>query len=220
MIGTADLDPNNGLIAILRGITFQDVERIVEELLEAGFRTIEIPLNSEEPFRSIKLAAKIADGQALIGAGTVLTVADVDKLAETGARLVVSPNVDPAVISRTLELGLLPLPGVMTPSEALQALRAGATTLKFFPASVLGRDGITAIRSVLPAATRIAAVGGISELDYRRYLAIGIRIFGLGSSLYKPGDTAESVRQRADTLVGKYKLELAEARDSSTPIDI
>ena len=192
------------LVAILRGIKPAETEAIVGALLEAGMTAIEIPLNSPEPFRSIELAARQAPRDVLIGAGTVLTTADVDRLHSVGGRLMVSPNVDAAVLAHAGHHGMVTLPGVFSPTEALLALRSGASGLKFFPASVLGAAGITAIRAVLPPDTMIAAVGGVSEKHFAEYIKAGIRAFGMGSSLYKPGMTAADVAARAKLTVEAY----------------
>ncbi|OLP58738.1 2-dehydro-3-deoxy-6-phosphogalactonate aldolase [Xaviernesmea oryzae] len=192
------------LVAILRGLKPEETEEIVGTLLEAGLRAIEIPLNSPDPFRSIETAVKLAPEDALIGAGTVLTVEDVDRLENVGGRLFVSPNVDPPVISHAAFKGMVTLPGVFTPTEALAAAKAGATGLKFFPASALGPSGIAAIRTILPKDVEVAAVGGVSETDFAAYSKIGIKSFGLGSSLFKPGMTAAEVRARADATVKAY----------------
>lgn len=192
------------LIAILRGLKPAEADGVVAALIETGFTAIEIPLNSPEPFRSIETAVKLAPEGVLIGAGTVLTVADVDRLADVGGTLMVSPNVEPDVIARAAEKGMVTMPGVFTPTEALAAARAGATGLKFFPASVLGPAGIQAIRAVLPAELEIAAVGGVSERNFADYAVIGVRSFGLGSSLYKPGMAADEVRARAGATIAAY----------------
>lgn len=192
------------LIAILRGLKPSETEAVVGALIETGFTAIEIPLNSPEPFKSIEIAAKMAPEGCLIGAGTVLTVEDVLKLDAIGGKLMVSPNVEPDVISTAAAKGMVTMPGVFTPTEALAAARAGATGLKFFPASVLGPSGIQAIRAVLPAELEIAAVGGVSEKNFGDYAAIGIRSFGLGSSLYKIGMGADEVRARARITIEAY----------------
>lgn len=194
------------LIAILRGLKPDETEAVVGALIETGFTAIEIPLNSPEPFKSIGIAARMAPEGCLIGAGTVLTVDDVNRLADVGGRLMVSPNVEPDVISTAAAKGMVTMPGVFTPTEALAAARAGATGLKFFPASVLGPSGIQAIRAVLPAELEIAAVGDVSEKNFADYAAIGIRSFGLGSSLYKPGMSADDVRTRAKATIAAYDL--------------
>lgn len=192
------------LIAILRGIKPEETADIVGVLIETGFSAIEIPLNSPEPFRSIEIAAKLAPADCLIGAGTVLTVEDVDRLDGAGGKLLVTPNVEPAVISRARDKGMVTMPGVFTATEALQAARAGATGLKFFPAGVLGASGITAIRAVLPPELVIAAVGGVSDKNFADYTKAGILAFGLGTSLYKPGMTAAEVAERAKATIYAY----------------
>jgi len=192
------------LIAILRGLKPGETEEVVGALIEAGFTAIEIPLNSPEPFRSIEIAVKMAPENCLIGAGTVLTVDHVNRLADVGGRLMVSPNVEPDVISTAAAKGMVTMPGVFTPTEALAAAKAGATGLKFFPASVLGPSGIQAIRAVLPAELEIAAVGGVSDRNFADYAAIGLRSFGLGSSLYKPGMSGADVRARAKATIEAY----------------
>jgi 2-dehydro-3-deoxyphosphogalactonate aldolase len=192
------------LVAILRGIKPEETEGVVVALLESGLRAIEIPLNSPDAFRSIEIAAKLAPSDALIGAGTVLTVEDVAKLDAAGGKLMVSPNVDVEVITAAREKGMVTLPGVLTPTEALLALKAGATGLKFFPASVLGPSGISAIKAILPKDTLVAAVGGVSDKNFGDYTSIGVTAFGLGTSLYKPGMTAADVRERAVTTVKAY----------------
>lgn len=192
------------LVAILRGLRPAEAEAVVGKLIEAGFTAIEIPLNSPEPFRSIEIAARLAPADCLIGAGTVLTVEDVGRLDRAGGRLMVSPNVEPDVIRAAAARGMVTLPGVFTPTEALAAARAGATGLKFFPANVLGPAGIAAIRAVLPKDLMIAAVGGVSEKNFRDYMEAGITAFGLGSSLYKPGMSAAEVFERAQVTIAAY----------------
>ncbi|MEN5276812.1 2-dehydro-3-deoxy-6-phosphogalactonate aldolase [Brucella sp. TWI432] len=189
------------LVAILRGIRPEETEAIVSTLIETGFEAIEIPLNSPEPFVSIEKAAKLAPGNVLIGAGTVLSVENVDRLHDVGGRLLVSPNVEPDVIRRAAHHGMVTMPGVFTPTEAFSAIHAGASALKFFPASVLGADGIKAICAVLPKDIPVGAVGGVSEDNFATYVGAGVRCFGLGSSLYKAGLTAAEVRYRAQRAV-------------------
>lgn len=189
------------LVAILRGIRPEETEAIVSTLIETGFEAIEIPLNSPEPFVSIEKAAKLAPGNVLIGAGTVLSVENVDRLHDVGGRLLVSPNVEPDVIRRASAHGMVTMPGVFTPTEAFSAIHAGASALKFFPASVLGADGIKAICAVLPKDIPVGAVGGVSEDNFATYVGAGVRCFGLGSSLYKAGLTAAEVRDRAQRAV-------------------
>nr|WP_312969651.1 2-dehydro-3-deoxy-6-phosphogalactonate aldolase [Brucella intermedia] len=192
------------LVAILRGIRSQETEAIVGALIETGFEAIEIPLNSPEPFVSIEKAAKLAPANVLIGAGTVLSVEDVVRLNDVGGRLLVSPNVEPEVIRRAGQHGMVTMPGVFTPTEAFTAIRAGASALKFFPASVLGADGIKAVCAVLPKDVPVGAVGGVSEADFATYRTAGVSCFGLGSSLYKAGFTAAEVRERAERAVAAW----------------
>ena len=194
-------DQDKRLVAILRGITPDEVEPLVGGLMQSGFEAIEIPLNSPTPFESISravaLSAEHGDADRLIGAGTVLTADDVERVRDCGGNLIVSPNVDRQVISRAVALGMRVMPGVMTPTEALAAIDAGARDLKFFPASLLGPDGIKAIRAVLPDDVKIYAVGGVGADDFAAYSTAGVYGFGLGSSLFRPGDGAEKVRTAA-----------------------
>jgi 2-dehydro-3-deoxyphosphogalactonate aldolase len=192
------------LVAILRGVRPEEATGIVSALIDSGMTAIEIPLNSPEPFRSIEIAVKQAPAGILIGAGTVLTLDDVARLHDVGGRLMVSPNVDPEIIAGARARGMVTMPGVFTPTEALLAVKAGASSLKFFPASVLGAAGITAIRAVLPTDTVIAAVGGVSEANFAEYTKAGIAAFGLGSSLYKPGMTSAQVADRAKATIEAY----------------
>jgi len=199
------------LVAILRGIKPDEADAIVSALIEAGMTAIEIPLNSPEPFRSIEAAVKRAPADVLIGAGTVLTVAEVDRLHDVGGRLLVSPNVDVEVLARAGERAMVTMPGVFSPTEALLAARAGASSLKFFPASVLGAAGITATRAVLPPNLMIAAVGGVSDQNFADYVKAGISAFGLGSSLYKPGMTAADIAIRAKATIEAYDAAIRRA---------
>ncbi|WP_418025278.1 2-dehydro-3-deoxy-6-phosphogalactonate aldolase (plasmid) [Paracoccus sp. TD-10] len=192
------------LVAILRGLRREEAMAIFEVLVDEGFEAIEVPLNSPDPFRTIKAAVDEFGQSALIGAGTVLEPENVDRLADIGAKLVVTPNTDPAVIGRAVRHDMIAMPGVFTPTEALHAWKSGASALKFFPAGILGVAGITAIRTVLPAEAKVAAVGGVSEVDFHNYIQAGIEIFGLGSSLYKPGLGAAEVRARAKTIIQTY----------------
>lgn len=192
------------LVAILRGVRPEEADGIVGALIDSGMTAIEIPLNSPEPFRSIESAVKRAPAGVLVGAGTVLTPDDVARLHDVGGRLIVSPNVDPEVIANARTRGMVTMPGVFSPTEALLAIRSGASSLKFFPASVLGAAGITAIRAVLPADTMIAAVGGVSDTNFADYIKAGITAFGLGSSLYKPGMTSAQVSDRARATIEAY----------------
>ena len=192
------------LVAILRGIRPDEAEAIVGVLVESGFELIEVPLNSPEPFASIERLAKRFGEEGLIGAGTVLTAADCARVADAGGRLMVAPNVDAEVVAMAKARRMVTMPGVFTPTEALLALRCGASALKFFPASVLGPSGVAAQLAVLPKDIVVGAVGGVSDQTFGPYVAAGIRVFGLGSSLYRPGMTAAEVRERALASVKAY----------------
>ncbi|MBL8584425.1 MAG: 2-dehydro-3-deoxy-6-phosphogalactonate aldolase [Rhizobiaceae bacterium] len=192
------------LVAILRGIAPDEILPVAQRLLEAGFEAIEIPLNSPDPFRSIEALAKAAPAGVLVGAGTVLDPADVARLDAAGGRLLVSPNLDPAVLAAGARARMVTMPGVFTPTEAFLALRSGASGLKFFPAGVLGVEGIKAMGAVLPKGTVIAAVGGVSDENFAIYAQAGVRAFGLGSSLYKAGLSPAEVGTRARAAVKAY----------------
>ncbi|MGL4199331.1 MAG: 2-dehydro-3-deoxy-6-phosphogalactonate aldolase [Allorhizobium sp.] len=192
------------LVAILRGIRPDEIEAAVDGLIEAGFEAIEVPLNSPDPFLSIEKARKLAPANVLIGAGTVLDVAQVDRLNDVGGNLLVTPNVDPDVIRRAVAHGMVTMPGVFTATEALLAAKSGAAALKFFPASVLGPNGISAIKAILPPHLPLGAVGGVSDANFADYWKVGVRAFGLGTSLYKPGDEVSLIRERAVKNVAAY----------------
>jgi 2-dehydro-3-deoxyphosphogalactonate aldolase len=192
------------LIAILRGIKPEEAELALEALIAAGIGLIEVPLNSPEPFESIRLMAATAGSRARIGAGTVLTVADVGRVKAADGVLIVSPNRDDAVIRATKAAGLDSYPGVFTATEALGALAAGADALKFFPADVLGAAGIKAIRAILPKGIPLLAVGGVDASNIAAWLQAGIAGLGIGSSLYKPGMSAAEIGERAQAMVAAY----------------
>jgi 2-dehydro-3-deoxyphosphogalactonate aldolase len=198
------------LVAILRGIRPDEAEAIVGTLIETGFELIEVPLNSPEPFASIERLAKRFGKDCWIGAGTVLSAADCARVADIGGRLMVSPNVDADVLAMARTRQMVTMPGVFSPTEAFLALRAGASALKFFPASVLGPSGIAAQLAVLPKGTVVGAVGGVSDKNLAAYVAAGVQSFGLGSSLYRPGMTAEAVRETARASVNAYDRALSE----------
>lgn len=195
---------SRNLIAILRGITPAEVLDHAAALLDAGIEAIEVPLNSPEPWDSIARLLDRHGAQARIGAGTVLTVAQVQRLAGMGARLVVSPDCNPAVIAATRAAGMESWPGVMTPTECLSAIAAGATGLKLFPASIIGPGGLEAIRAVLPPALPVYAVGGAGPDDFAAWRAAGAAGFGLGSALYRPGQTPQQTAAAAATVVAAW----------------
>ena len=199
---------SRNIIAILRGITPPEVEAHAQALIEAGITIIEVPLNSPQPFDSIvRLIARFA-GQALIGAGTVLSVAEVERLAGMGAGLVVSPNSDPAVIAATRAAGMQSWPGVMTPTECFAALSAGATGLKLFPASLIGPAGLAAMKAVLPKDTALYAVGGAGADNFDVWIRAGASGFGIGMALYRPGQSPADTASAARKIVAAYDAAL------------
>ncbi len=192
------------LIAILRGITPPEAAATAAALIEAGITKIEVPLNSPDPFDSIKAMVAAHDNDALIGAGTVLSPEDAGRVAQVGGKLVVSPNCDQRVIVATKAAGMQSWPGVMTPTECFTALKSGADGLKIFPASLIGPDGIKAIRAVLPTGTQVYAVGGAGPDNFGDWLAASADGFGIGSALYKPGMSVDEVKTRARNIVAAY----------------
>jgi 2-dehydro-3-deoxyphosphogalactonate aldolase len=193
------------LIAILRGIGPEDALPVGEALVAAGFRVIEVPLNSPQPYDSIRRLAAGLDGRATVGAGTVMTPDDVQRVATAGGRLIVMPHADAAVIAAARTAGLACLPGVATPGEAFAALSAGADGLKMFPAEVLPPVAVKAWRAVLPTDVPLIPVGGIVPDKMADYVAAGAAGFGLGSALYRPGDDAAAVRAKADAFVAAWR---------------
>jgi 2-dehydro-3-deoxyphosphogalactonate aldolase len=196
------------IIAILRGITPDEVEAHVDALIAAGVTVIEVPLNSPDPFDSIaRTIARFGD-QAKIGAGTVLEVSQVELLAGMGAKIVVSPNCDPAVIAATRANGMESWPGVFTPTECFTALKAGATGLKFFPATLIGPAGIAAIKAVMPKGTPLYAVGGAGADNFAEWIKAGASGFGIGTALYRPGQSVETTAANAAKIVAAYDAAL------------
>jgi len=184
------------LVAILRGLHPREALAIGGALVDGGFRLIEVPLNSPEPLRSIEMLAR-AFPDAFVGAGTVLTPADAAAVHAAGGRMIVAPNFDPSVVTESVRLGAVALPGVATPSEAFAALAAGAAALKLFPAEMIPPAAVKAVRAVLPPSTRLLPVGGISLDNLDAYRRAGADGFGIGSSLFQPGVAADEVRRRA-----------------------
>ncbi len=196
------------IIAILRGITPDEVEAHVDVLIAAGVTVIEVPLNSPDPFDSIaRIIARFGD-QAKIGAGTVLEVSQVELLAGMGAKIVVSPNCDPAVIAATRANGMESWPGVFTPTECFTALKAGATGLKFFPATLIGPAGVSAIKAVMPKGTPLYAVGGAGADNFAEWIKAGASGFGIGTALYRPGQSVETTAANAAKIVAAYDAAL------------
>lgn len=195
------------LIAILRGISPGEIIGVCDSLVGAGIKMIEVPLNSPDAVHSIALAAERFGKEARIGAGTVLTPAQVDAVRLAGGRFIVSPNCDLSVIARTLDQKMGSYPGIFSPSEAFAAAAAGATGLKFFPAEVLGPAGIKAMKAVLPPELPLYAVGGVGPHNFAAYFAAGCAGFGLGTYLYAPGASPDVVAERAGAAVAAYDEE-------------
>jgi 2-dehydro-3-deoxyphosphogalactonate aldolase len=193
------------LVAILRGVTPQRIEGVAEALFEAGFRAIEVPLNSPEPFKSIALLAKAFGDRCLTGAGTVLSEKDVDQVADAGGKLLVTPNTNPEVIARGVKRGLTVMPGFYTPSEGFAAVAAGAKYLKLFPASSGGIGHLQAMLAVLPKSVPVYAVGGVGAGNMSEWRKAGAAGFGLGSELFKPDFSDEDIAVRAQRCVAAFK---------------
>ncbi len=197
------------LIAILRGVTPAEAPALAQTLITAGITTIEVPLNSPDPLDSIAAMARVAGDRATIGAGTVLTAAQVDQVADAGGRIIVSPNANADVIAQTKARGLQSWPGIFTPTEAFAALDAGADGLKLFPGTMAGPSGLAALRAVLPPGTQVYAVGGAGADNFRDWIAASADGFGIGSALYKPGLSPTEVHARATKIVTAYKAAVA-----------
>jgi 2-dehydro-3-deoxyphosphogalactonate aldolase len=194
-----------GIVAILRGVTPDEVVAVSQTLFDAGIRVVEVPLNSPEPFTSIEKLSKAFAEKMVVGAGTVLTVQDVHLLKAHGGQISVSPDCNPETISRAVELGLVPLPGVFTPTEAFAAIRAGAKHLKLFPAEVASPQTIKAWKAVLPKHVKIYAVGGVTPDNMGDWLSAGASGFGIGSSIFKPGISMAKISESAHSLVSAWK---------------
>lgn len=195
---------SRNIIAILRGVDPESCVAIGAALTGAGIDRIEVPLNSPDPFVSIQRLVEAFGDTALIGAGTVLSVPDVERVRAAGGRLIVSPDANTAVIEAAKAGGLRSYPGVMTPTECFAALRAGADGLKLFPGVLIGPEGLKAIRAVLPRDTEVLAVGGAEPDTFAAWKAAGADGFGIGSALFSPGDTAEAVAAKARAIVARY----------------
>lgn len=195
---------NHPIIAILRGVTPDEVVAIGQALIDAGIDRIEVPLNSPDPLDSIAALAQAFGDRALIGAGTVLSVADVRAVSAAGGTLVVSPDCNPDVIAATKSLNMTSFPGVMSPTECFTALRHGADGLKFFPSFLVGPAGLQAISAVLPTGTECYAVGGVGPDNFADWIDAGATGFGIGTGVYKPGFSPEDVAQRAAGIVAAF----------------
>ena len=192
------------LIAILRGITATEAAAVCQVLVDAGITRIEIPLNSPRPVQSIRVAVEALAGKASIGAGTVLVPEEVDAIAQAGGAFIVSPDCNEAVIARTIACGLNSYPGILSPTEAFRAIRAGAHALKVFPAEVIGAKGVKAMKAVLPPAIPLYAVGGANPDNFLEFVAAGCIGFGIGSYLYTPGAKLSDIAARAGAVVAAY----------------
>jgi len=194
-------DPTIPAVAILRGLTPGRALSVGAALRGAGIRILEVPLNSPDPYASIEILAAGSGSDGLVGAGTVLSIEQVERTYAAGGRLVVSPNTNPAVIRAALARGMQVMPGFATASEAFAAIEAGATILKLFPAATYGPKHLRALREVLPAGTRIYPVGGIGAADVAPWLEAGAGGFGFGSELFKPAYTLEEITARATRVI-------------------
>lgn len=200
---------HRNLIAILRGITPDEALPIAQALVAAGITRIEVPLNSPDPFRSIAQMVAGLGSEVEIGAGTVLTVDEVAAVQAAGGSLIVSPNCNAAVITETRARGMASWPGVMTPTECFAAIQAGATGLKIFPASLIGPEGLKAIRAVLPKGLPVYAVGGAGPSNFAEWVKAGASGFGIGTALYTPGTTATEITARAAGIVAAHDAAFA-----------
>lgn len=201
MIDVATALRTRPLIAILRGITPDETDAIGDVLVETGFRVIEVPLNSPDPLVSIERMVNRYGRYALIGAGTVMSTTDVDRVKAAGGRLVVMPHSDLAIVRHAKSVGMTVAPGVATPTEAFAALAAGADALKLFPAEMITPAVVKSIRAVLPKSAMLVPVGGISAANIPAYRAAGANAFGIGSMLYAPGKSVAAVKASALDLI-------------------
>jgi 2-dehydro-3-deoxyphosphogalactonate aldolase len=193
------------LVGIIRGVTPDEAEAIAQALHDGGIRIIEVPLNSPEPLESIRIIAERFGDRVLVGAGTVLDPADVSRVAQAGGRLVVSPNTNTAVIEATVAAALVSSPGYFTPSEAFEAIRAGAHAIKLFPAEAASPEVVKSQRAVLPKDVPLIVVGGVTPESIPGWMAAGADGFGLGGGLYKPGQDPQTTLEKARAFVAAVK---------------
>lgn len=195
------------LIAILRGITPAEAVPVAKELHRAGISMVEVTMNSPDPLESIgRISAEVGENM-LVGAGTVLTTAEVQSAADAGSRLIVSPNFNPAVVARTKELGMISVPGIMTPTEAFAALEAGADWLKLFPGEIVSPQAVRALRAVISAEVPLIVTGGVNSSNGKEYLSSGVDGLGLGSAVYR--------KKKSPMLVGRDALNIIAALESA-----
>ena len=197
----------NGLIAILRGLHPQEAQAIGKVLYGEGFRTLEVPLNSPQPYDSIRILRDSLPADCLVGAGTVLTPEQVEQVKSAGGQVIVMPHSDPKVLRAAKAAGLYLSPGVATPTEAFAALAEGADVLKMFPAEQMGPAVVKAWLAVLPAGTLLIPVGGITPDNMQVFLDAGVAGFGLGSGLFKPGLTPQEVGARAKAYMNAWNTQ-------------
>ncbi len=190
------------LVAILRGIRPEEADAVGDALVDAGLRIIEVPLNSPDPFDSIARLARRFGTSVLIGAGTVMRTADVDRVADAGGRLIVTPHADPALVRAAKAHGMAAMPGFFTPAEAFSLLDAGADALKLFPAEAGSPAMLRALRAVLPEGTMLLPVGGVDAASIPAWRDAGAAGYGIGSAIYRPGDGPDAVRAKAQALIG------------------
>lgn len=193
------------LVAILRGLTEVEAPAVAQVLFGSGFRLLEVPLNRPGALECIRLLDGIKPAGALVGGGTMTTVAEVDAVQAAGGRIMVAPNFDAGVVRRARELGMLAVPGVATPTEALAALAAGAHALKWFPAEGLGPAGLRSVKTILPPGTRVWPVGGVSAGNLAEWVRAGADGFGIGGRLYEPGIALPELEARARELVAAWE---------------
>ena len=192
------------LVAILRGLTEAEAPAVAQALFGRGFRLLEVPLNRPGALACIRLLDSIKPPGALVGGGTMTTVAEVDAVHAAGGRIMVAPNFDAAVVRRARELGMLAVPGVATPTEALAALAAGAHAIKWFPAEALGPSGLRSVKTILPPGARVWPVGGVSAANLAEWVRAGADGFGIGGRLYEPGIAIAELEARAGQLMAAW----------------
>jgi 2-dehydro-3-deoxyphosphogalactonate aldolase len=195
----------SGVVAIIRGVKPDEVLAVGEALHAAGVRVVEVPLNSPQPYESIRSLATAFKNRLFVGGGTILTEAEADAVAAAGGRLMVSPNTNTGVIRHAAAMGMIPFPGFATATEAFAAIDAGARHLKLFPASTYGVGHLKALKAVLPKDVRIAPVGGVGAADMAEWTKAGAACFGIGSEIYKPGLAPDEIHRRAVELVQAEK---------------